>query len=164
MTADGSDILKDLQVSLRQTSKSPPAVAIKVTNKSPKPVTILTWESPLDELALQLGLLTLTPASSSTSLDLPSIKVSRKLPPGDESLASLAPGESVENHVVFKELLVPVEKMKGTKTKVALKGQWKKVWLKERSQLTQAEIEQFGTEGGAVVGDYEAEAIEVEVE
>lgn len=168
MMSHDSDILSDLRVSLQQTSKSPPAICIKVTNNSSRPVTVLTWESPLDQLALQLGLLTITPesanASASAPLDIPTIKVSRKLPPGNESLVSLAPGESRENHVVFQELLVPLAEIRGKKARVSLKGRWTRVWPKARSELTQEQIEGLGAEGGAVSGECKAEGIEIEVE
>lgn len=164
MVSHDSDILAQLHVSLQQTAKSPPAVSVKVTNNAAGPVTILTWESPLDPLALQLGLLTLTPAGAGSPLDIPTIKVSRKLPPGDESLVSLAAGESRANHVTFPELLVPLAEIRGKKTRVGLKGRWTRVWPKARSELTQAQIEELGAEDGAVSGEFEAEGIEIEVE
>lgn len=165
MVNHDSDILSDLHVSLRQSSsKSPPAVTVKVTNNSPKPVTILTWESPLDPLALQLGLVSITPAGAPGPLDIPTLKVSRKLPPGEDSLVSLAPGESRESEVVFKELLVPLEKVQGTKSSVKVKGRWGRVWLAPRDQLTQQAIAELGAEGGAVSGEFESEAVEIDVE
>lgn len=170
MVNHDSDILSDLHVSLRQSSSSssssspsPPAITVKVTNNSPKAVTILTWESPLDPLALQLGLLHITPAGSSAPLEIPTIKVSRKLPPGEESLVSLAPGESAENEIVLKELLVPLEKLQGKKSSVQVKGRWDRVWLAPRNQLSQKAIEELGAEGGAVSGVYATEAIEIDV-
>lgn len=169
MAHHDSDILSDLAVSLRQASSSsaPPAITVKVTNNSPKPVTILTWESPLDPLALQLGLLSITPAGASTPLDIPTIKVSRKLPPGEDSLVSLAPGESHENEIVLKELLVPLAQLRGKKSSVTIQGRWGRVWLAPRDQLTQQAIEALGaTEGGAaaVSGAFETGPVEIDVQ
>lgn len=164
MVNHDSDILSDLNISLRQTSKSsPPVITIKVTNNSTKPVTILRWQSPLDPLALQLGLLSITPAGTSEPLDIPTIKVSRKLPPGEESLVSLAPGESRENEIVLKEMLVPLNRIKGKKSSVKIKGRWDHVWLAPRDQLTKQATEELGTDGVAVSGEFQTEAIEIEV-
>lgn len=165
MVNHDSDILSDLNISLRQSStSSPPAITVKVTNNSTKPVTILRWQSPLDPLALQLGLLSITPAGAPEPLDIPTIKVSRKLPPGEESLVSLAPGESRENEVVLKEMLVPLDKIKGKKSSVKVKGRWDHVWLAPRDQLTKQAVEELGTDGVAVSGEFETEATEIEVE
>lgn len=164
MTSHDSNILSDLHVSLKQVAKSPLAVTITVTNNSPRSVTILTWDSPLDGLALHLGLLTLTPAGKSAPLGIPTINVSRQLPPTDASLVGLAPGESRENDVVFPELLVPLQKIKGQRIGVKLKGRWTRVWKRARAELTQEMIEDFGADGNAVSGEFETDSIEIEVE
>lgn len=162
------EILSGLEVVLRQSSSpssSPPAVTVKVTNNSPKPVTILRWQTPLDPLALQLGLLSITPAGASEPLEIPTIKVSRKMPPGEEALLSLAPGESRENEIVLKEILVPLDEIKGKKSAVKAKGRWDHVWLAPRDQLTQQAIEELDAGGHELVfGVFETEAIEIEVD
>lgn len=163
-TANNEDILSHLQVSIKQTSKSPPVVGIKVTNNGPDTMTILTWESPLDELVLPLGLLTLTPRGGTKPLEIPTIKVSRELPPGDESLVSLAPGESQENQVTLREPLVPLEYLKGEGASVGLKGRWVKVWPMARGELTREMIERSGMEGEGASGQFQVEAIDIEVE
>lgn len=162
MVSHDSDILSDLHVSLRQTAKSPPAIAIKVTNNSTKTLTILTWESPLDELALQLGLLALR--TEAGPLDVPTVKVSRKLPPGEDSLVTLAPGESRENEVVLRAPVVPPELMRGRRTRVGLRGRWSRVWLRPRGELTAAQIADLGVDGTAVSGEVEVEGIDIETE
>ncbi|KAL1848899.1 hypothetical protein Daus18300_013458 [Diaporthe australafricana] len=164
MASQDSDILSQLQISLSQASKSPLAVSMKVTNNSPKPVTILTWESPLDELALALGLLSITPSDASEPLEIPTIMVSRKMPPDDKSLMSLAPGESRENQVEIREVHVPREKLKGKKSAVQIKGRWMAVWPKPRGEVSDEAIEKMSHGGGAVAGTYTSDSIEIEVD
>lgn len=164
MASQDNELLSQLHVSLSQASKSPPAISLKVTNNSPSPVTILSWESPLDELALSLGLLSITPSGASEPVEITRIMVSRKMPPGDNSLVSLGPGESRENQVVLKELLVPVEKLKGKKSTVQVKGRWMGVWPKARDELTSEAIEKGAYGGGAVAGTYASDSIEIEVD
>lgn len=165
MASQDSDILSQLHISLSQaSSKSPLAVSIRVTNNSPKPVTILTWESPLDELALPLGLLSITPSDASGPLEIPIIMVSRKLPPDEKSLVSLAPGESRENQVEIREVLVPPEKLKGRKSTVQIKGRWMAVWPKPRGEVSDEAIEKMTHGGGAVAGTYTSDGVEIEVD
>lgn len=164
MASQENEILSQLHVSLSQASKSPPTVSIKVTNKSPSPVTILSWESPLDEIALSLGLFSITPSGASEPLEIDRVMVSRKTPPSDDSLISLGPGESRENQVVLKEVLVPIEKLKGKKSTVEVKGRWMGVWPKSRGELNDEAIEKGAHGGGAVAGTFASDSIEIEVD
>lgn len=164
-SSQDNEILSQLHVSLSQaSSKSPPAVSIKVTNNSPSPVTILSWESPLDQLALPLGLVSITPAGASQPLEIDRVMVSRKFPPSDDSLVSLAPGESRENEVVLREQLVPAEKLKGKKSTVEVRGRWMGVWPKLRADLSSEAIEKGAHGGGAVAGTFASDSIEIEVD
>ncbi|KAK2611860.1 hypothetical protein N8I77_005181 [Diaporthe amygdali] len=164
MASQDNDILSQLHISLSQASKSPPAISIKVTNNSSKPVTILTWDSPLDQLALSLGTVYITPSDASKPLEISRIMVQRKTPPSDESLVSLAPGESRENQVELRELLVPAKKLKGKKSTVQVKGRWMGVWPKSRDELNEEAIEKGAHGGGAVAGTYASESVEIEVD
>ncbi|KAH8747166.1 hypothetical protein F5883DRAFT_584408 [Diaporthe sp. PMI_573] len=164
MASQDDQILSQLHVSLSQASKSPPTVSIKVTNNSPSPVTILSWESPLDQLALSLGLFRITPSGASEPLEIDRIMVSRKMPPSGDSLVSLAPGESRENQVVLKEILVPAEKLKGKKSTVEVSGRWMGVWPKPRDELSSEAIEKGAHGGGAVAGTFSSDSIDIEVD
>lgn len=163
-SSQDDEILSQLHVSLSQASKSPPAVSIKVTNNSPSPVTILSWESPLDQLALPLGLVSITPSGASQPLEIDRVMVSRKFPPSDDSLVTLGPGESRENEVVLKEQLVPAEKLKGGKATVEVRGRWMGVWPQPRADLSSEAIEKGAHGGGAVAGTFASDAIEIEVD
>ncbi|KND89748.1 hypothetical protein TOPH_05682 [Tolypocladium ophioglossoides CBS 100239] len=59
-----SNPIANLAVTLQQTSTSPPTVRVSVANNNDHEVTILSYLSPLDQLALPLGLLSITPAGS----------------------------------------------------------------------------------------------------
>lgn len=162
------DVLSDLHVSLRQTSRSPPAVAVTVTNGGAGPLTVLAWDSPLDPLALQLGLVRITPEGAPAPLDLPAVRAGRRLPPGEGSLVSLAPGEGRENHVVLAGPAVPpgaVGGGRGGRARVEVGGRWSRVWPGPREELTEAQIADLGgADGSAVSGEVEAVGIEIETE
>ncbi|GME39315.1 hypothetical protein GTA08_BOTSDO08011 [Neofusicoccum parvum] len=149
-----------LALSVRQTATSPPTLALALTNTHPSsPLTLLVWDSPLDPLALQLGLVEITPAGAGAApLPLPSIKVSRLLPPGEDALVTLAPGEVRERELVLREPVVPWKEVRGGKARVVVRGRWRAVW--EGEGVGREAVE--GMEG-AMTGEWEGE-VEVVVE
>lgn len=163
MTTNSEPSLSHLQVSLSRTShSSPPALSLVVTNTHPStPLTLLTWNTPLDPLVLQLGLVEVTPAGSDAPLPLATIKVSRKLPPGADALVTLGPGESKAQEVVLKEPIVPWKQVEGGKARVVCKGAWKAVWV--GSEVSAGALERMEADEGSLSGEWETEGVEVEV-
>ncbi|KAL1649151.1 hypothetical protein SLS58_001725 [Diplodia intermedia] len=171
--ASPTDLLSHLHVSVAQSSTTPPTLTLTLKNTHPStPLTLLNWESPLDPLALQLGLITIYPADNDSKddnepLPLATIQVSRKLPPGRDQLVSLAPGESRARDVVLREPVVPlgkVREMDGKKrVKVVCGGRWKAVWGAAGDGVGDAALERMGADEGAVGGVWEAEAVVVEL-
>ncbi|KAG6365609.1 hypothetical protein INS49_007220 [Diaporthe citri] len=102
-------VAKNLEVSLsRAPATSTPSLWVSVKNTHPStPVTLLKWDSPLDPLALQLGLVSVTPAGAPAPIDMPTIKVSRGMAPGPGSLVTLRPGESASSVVELRDMFVP---------------------------------------------------------
>ncbi|KAI8241891.1 hypothetical protein K4K53_003867 [Colletotrichum sp. SAR 10_77] len=96
MVDSESSSFPDLHLSLSQTVASKaPSVSVSVKNtSSDTPVTILKWNSPLDEAALGLGLVSITPAGASETIHIDAVRLTRKMPPNAESLVTLLPGES----------------------------------------------------------------------
>ncbi|OJD30460.1 uncharacterized protein BKCO1_6000050 [Diplodia corticola] len=169
MAAITTGDLSHLHVSVAQSSTSPPTLTLTLKNTHPSTtLTLLNWESPLDPLALQLGLISVYGGGSDEPLPLATIQVSRKLPPGRDQLVSLGPGESKSQDVVLREPVVPLKKVKeagGKTVKVACKGRWKAVWAPAEGAAGVAEkaLEKMEADEGAVSGEWEAEAVEVEV-
>ncbi|MCJ1328574.1 hypothetical protein MMC10_005251 [Thelotrema lepadinum] len=153
-----------LAVSLDKPSSSISGVLMKVTNIGTTPVTILTWESPLDPLALQLGLLSLTPTEAKEPLELVTMKVSRQLPPDEESLVTLDPGASKESEVLFREQVVPLDQVRGKTVAVECKGRWVCVWPAKRSDLSAETIGKLGAGDEASFSyDFQSSSIEMNV-
>ena len=142
--ANTKHVHPQLAVSLHKPTSSISGVVVRVTNTGNTPVTILTWESPLDRLALQLGLLSLTPAGAKEPLALVTMKASRHLPPDEDSLVTLDPGASEENEVLFREQVVPSDQVKGKTVTVECKGRWMSVWSAKRSDLSAETIGNLG--------------------
>ncbi|TLD18418.1 hypothetical protein PspLS_10221 [Pyricularia sp. CBS 133598] len=138
-----SDPVPKLDLSLRQIGADPPTLAVKVVNNNEGPVTILTWDSPLDHAALPLGLIEITPQGASAPLELQTVQFRRVTPPGPESLVEIAAGESVESEVLLKQPTVSEDDIfagKDTAT-VVMKGTWMAVWGSARKDISDDEID-----------------------
>ncbi|OTA57890.1 hypothetical protein K449DRAFT_385951 [Hypoxylon sp. EC38] len=164
MADSGGDIISKLKVSVRQVSASPPKLGIAVTNTHSGAVTILSWNSPLDPLALQLGLVSFVPAGSddSTPIHIPSIQIRRKTPPGPESLITLGAGQTKEQELELKAPIVPLEKLRGRAT-VVCEGEWVSVWPSEADAITKESLEKVGASEDAFRGRFKSEAVEIEI-
>lgn len=123
-------VANNLEVSLSQApSTGNPSLSVTVKNTHPStPLTLLTWDSPLDPLALQLGLVSVTPAGAPGPIDMPAIKVSRAMPPGADSLVTLRPGGSASSVVELRDAFVPKDTWAQGEAKVSMKGSWAAVW------------------------------------
>ncbi|GME23960.1 hypothetical protein GTA08_BOTSDO13883 [Neofusicoccum parvum] len=152
--------LTHLRVSLRQTSTSPPTLTARVTNTHPStPLTLLTWDTPLDPLALRLGLATVTfgAAGDDEVLAIPVVQVRRKLPPAADAVVVVEPaGGWAEQEFVLEEPVLDVGRIRGGggRARVGLGGRWAKVW----------EGREMGMgEGEALSGEWEVGPVEVVV-
>ncbi|RDA83483.1 hypothetical protein CP532_7054 [Ophiocordyceps camponoti-leonardi (nom. inval.)] len=153
--------LANLIVTLRQSSLSPPTVRVTVTNKNPHPVTIVSYQSPLDNLALALGSLTITPTGSSQPVELPIIRAKRVWPPPEDSLIVVKAGSSAGQDIALEEPHVPVEKLGGS-ADVVLRGRWMAVWPRARAEISKADIE--NASGTALSGgEYVSNTLKVKI-
>lgn len=163
-----SSLADNIEVRLSQASTAAtPSLSVSVKNTHPStPLTLLKWDSPLDPLALQLGLVSVTAAGTSTPIDMPTIKVSRAMPPGADSLVTLQPGESSSSIVELRDTFVPKDTWAQGKAKASMKGRWAAVWpgLDKDELLGDPEkLSALGGGGdGVLTGEWESPTIEVE--
>ena len=160
--ANAVDPSTHLRLTLAQTSKSPPTLSLTVTNTHPSAaLTFVTWNTPLDDALLPLGLLAITDPATGERLNKDSIKINRMTPPEADAFVSLKPGQSSEEHVV--ELrngpLVPLDKVKGGKVQVKVQGQWGDVWVDEEVGPQRWDEKS----GKGVKGAFDSGVVEVEV-
>ncbi|POS79258.1 hypothetical protein DHEL01_v202348 [Diaporthe helianthi] len=159
--------LANLEISLSQASPAEtPGLSISVTNTHPSTtLTLLKWDSPLDPLALQLGLISVTPAGESAPIDMPTIKISRAMPPGADSLVTLQPGQSANSVVELPDMFVPKDTWAQGKAKISMKGSWAAVWPGVGKDDLLADLERLSALGGGegvLTGEWESPAVEFE--
>lgn len=158
----------NLEVRLSQASAAAtPSLSVSVKNTHPStPLTLLKWDSPLDPLALQLGLVSVTAAEAAAPLDMPTIKISRAMPPGADSLVTLRPGESASSVVELRDTFVPKDTWAKGKAKVNMKGRWAAVWPGLVKDELLGDLEKLSALGGGgdgvLNGEWESPTIEVE--
>lgn len=147
-----------LTISQPLPSLSPPTLLLTLTNTSPSvPVTLLTWSSPLDPLALQLGLIYISSLSNpSNKLDFPELMIKRAMPPPEDALVTLGPGEERSQELMMREPVVNLAMMKelAEEGKVGVRVICGKkddeesgvvVWVgKKREEISDEEIELLG--------------------
>ena len=145
-----------LSLQLSQTATSPPTIRVTVTNNNAGPVTILSYNSPLDDLALRVGLVTITPEGATQPLDLPLIKANRLWPPPKSALVGFAAGESHRSDIVLAGHGVPEGKL-GKRASVKMAGTWHGVWAKDKDDVD-------GGGGDGYTGDFESNVLEIVAE
>ncbi|KAI0393225.1 hypothetical protein F5Y17DRAFT_433335 [Xylariaceae sp. FL0594] len=139
MSPAASDpIVSALKVSVSQASQDPPKLTIGVTNTNPEqPVTVFIWDSPLDSIAVQLGLVSFTPEGQTEPVDIPTIQVRRLMPPKEDAFVTIEPGATEEREVLLREPVVPLDKLKGKgEVTVVVKGEWRGVWAGKKGDIS----------------------------
>ncbi|KAI8634477.1 hypothetical protein F5Y19DRAFT_212722 [Xylariaceae sp. FL1651] len=154
-------VISALKVSVRQTSPSSPQLTVGVTNTHSSPTTVFTWNSPLDPLAVQLGLLFLTPEGSESPIDIPTIQVRRLMPPPDDAYVTIEPGQTEERELVLKKPVIPLDTLQG-RVKVVCKGEWRSVWPSKKEDMS-AESLKHAWSDDALKGSFESEPVEIEL-
>jgi hypothetical protein len=157
----GPSPIRDLKLSVEQVAgESPTTIKATVTNTGSGPITILTYDSPLDQAALQIGLLSITPTGANSPLDIAIVQIRRVWPPTQEQLMTLKPGESAENYVPFREFVVPSEDL-GDKASVVLRGEWSAVWAKSKEEVSKESLDDPRGSPDAFQGSFESDAIDI---
>ncbi|KAF9692858.1 hypothetical protein EKO04_009261 [Ascochyta lentis] len=151
-----------LSLSLSQVSKNPPTLRVTLKNDHPDtPYSLLKWGTPLDAAALNTGVFKISDADSGAEIEQVIIQIRRKMPPGQDQLASVKPGAEESVEVVFDRPWMP--ETKPAKYKVKAEGTLKGVWDKVKSEVTDDDTNEY-TESPLAGRTYETNEIELIVE
>lgn len=158
-----SNPIPGIEVTIKQSCTSPPTVQAKVTNNNKHTVTFVSYSSPVDDVALPLGLLSITPAGASDPLELTIIKFSRMWPPPMDCLIELEPGASKTKDIVIKAPTVPMDKL-GKQASVFMEGRWTGVWSRKKDQITKNDVEGMSRTPDVHLGSYKTDKIDIRVD
>jgi len=131
---------QDLKILLSAGSSSS-VLKVTVENKSQsKTFSILTWNIPLDEQALNIGALTIEEAEDGKAVPGPQMKINRKLPPLRDALLEVSPQSTASREVNLSFPWIPKD---GKVYRIQVQGTWKAVWAKPASQVTDEELSEM---------------------
>lgn len=134
----------DLKIQLSSGS-SPSVLKVTVENKSQKQTfSLLTWNTPLDEQALNIGALTLEDAETGEAVLGPQMKVNRKLPPPRDAVVEVSPQSTASREINLSFPWIPKD---GKVYRIQVQGAWKAVWAKPASQVTDEELSEMTGDG-----------------
>ncbi|KAL9106349.1 MAG: hypothetical protein Q9227_008618 [Pyrenula ochraceoflavens] len=102
----------------------PLELRVTVRNAATHGITLLKWNSPLDERAGKLGIFSARDIVDGTLLEGDVIMANRKLPPTREDLVCIEPGSEIEGQIK----LLPLSFQKGRKYQVQGKWRWMSAW------------------------------------
>ncbi|EME81257.1 uncharacterized protein MYCFIDRAFT_8780, partial [Pseudocercospora fijiensis CIRAD86] len=117
---------------------NPPTVHVAIQNKNTAtPLTLLTWDTPIDPSALNTGVLSLSDTSTGEAIPGPELKLNRLRPPPRDALVTIAPGDMVEKEV---ELVAPWIPRDGRSITVRAQGSWRAIWPKGKEDVSDEEL------------------------
>ncbi|CAG7929002.1 unnamed protein product [Penicillium olsonii] len=135
-------------------------ITVSVHNTAEIPVTILRWNSPLDPQAGVLGVFEVSDTTKQRTLPIPTIMVSRKLPPTEEDLVEIKADEKLDFVVNL-----PVQGLEeGHQYSVRAQGTWHAVWPTELANVTPQLQDQGDEKGDVERGDFTSNVLSLSVE
>lgn len=148
---------EDLKIQLSSGS-SPSVLKVTVKNESKsKTFSLFTWNTPLDEQALNIGALTLEDAEKGEAVPGPQMKINRKLPPPRDVIVEVSPQSTASREVNLSFPWIPKD---GKVYRIQVQGPWKAVWAKPASQVTDDELSEM-TGDSHLSGNISSESVEL---
>ncbi|PFH62044.1 hypothetical protein XA68_15367 [Ophiocordyceps unilateralis] len=150
---EASRILDNLIVKIGPAASAPAVVRVFVHNNNTDAVTFMKDYSPLDPLALRLGMFNITPAYSPHPIKLPVVEVRREWPPDLRSLVTIQPGSTVTSDLNLHDLEMDFSRFENSASAV-LFGDWLAVWKVSRVVKDLFRLENWGSIGGKFVSNH----------
>lgn len=145
------------QVSNLQASSSLPVpIIISIHNHAQAPVTLLTWNSPLDFQAGVLGVFEVCDTGNGQAIPIDTIKVSRKLPATSADLVEIPAGQAIDRTVK----LPPFECEAGHEYSIQAQGIWHAVWEMPLTDVTESHLADLT---GSTRGEFKSNVAHVKI-
>ncbi|KIW03544.1 uncharacterized protein PV09_05305 [Verruconis gallopava] len=138
----------------------PPTIMVVATNlHESTTVTLLTWDTPFDDKALQLGLFEIKDLQSGHVLPSLGLKLNRKLPPPKEAFLEIEPRRAIAKELVLDGPGVQLEQ--GRLYEVRAKGTWKAVWQANVADIGYSNLQKMGGGTGVLSFDFVSNVITI---
>lgn len=134
---------------LQASSSLPVPITISIHNHAEAPVTLLTWNSPLDFQAGVLGVFEVCDTGNGQAIPIDTIKVSRKLPATPADLVEIPAGQAIDRTVK----LPAFECEEGHEYSIRAQGIWHAVWEMPLTDVTEYHLADLT---GATRGEFQS--------
>lgn len=124
-------------------------ITISIRNPAEAPVTLLTWNSPLDSHAGVLGVFEIRDLGNGKTIEIDTIKVSRKLPATPDDLVEIPAGQTVERIVKLPSF----QSEEGHEYSIRAQGVWHAIWDMPLTDVTASQLTNLT---GAVRGEFQS--------
>lgn len=155
--------IANLDVSIAQTSSAPLTISVTVVNHNDKPMTFVGYGCPLDDAALALGLLKITPEGADDSLEQTTLALNRLWPPSRDILITIPAGQSVKNDLVLREALFPISSLSGHPT-AKLIGNWGPGWALNAKDISDNALENPLNSSGSFDGPFGSNVLKLDLD
>ncbi|KAH0016585.1 hypothetical protein KCU78_g7808, partial [Aureobasidium melanogenum] len=150
---------RELKVRLSSGS-SPSVLKVTVENESQTHTySLFTWDTPLDEQALNIGTLILKDAKTGEAIPGPQMKINRKLPPPRDVVVEVSPQSTVSREINLSFPWLPKD---GKVYRVQVQGSWKAVWAKPASHVTDEELSKMTGDSHLLEETIHSESVELQ--
>ncbi|KAJ5223228.1 hypothetical protein N7468_007770 [Penicillium chermesinum] len=153
--ASSLQVILAFQPSNFQDALSPPgSITTFIRNDAATPVTILTWNTPLDSKAGVLGVFEIRNSEDSQIIPIDKVKLSRKLPATRQDLVEIEAGQTINQTVKL-----PVFNFEaGHEYDIQAQGVWHALWEKPLTEVTESHLLDFSE---ATRGEYWSNIVRV---
>jgi len=151
---------QDLKIRISSDSSSS-VLKVTLENKSPtQTYSVLTWDTPLDPQAMNLGALTLEDVESGDAIPGPGMKINRQMPPPRDAVVEVRPQSSTTRDVNLGLPWIPSD---GKVYRIQTQGSWKAVWAKPAAQISDEDLEKMAGDSH-LSKDIHSESAEIKLE
>jgi hypothetical protein len=154
--------ISSLQLSISEKSPPtlPPTLLVTVTNlHQSTSLSLLTWDTPFDEKALDLGIFEFIDVDAQRTLRTPELTINRGLPPPPEAFLEIGPREALTKEIILDS---PVTKLEdGKEYDVQAKGRWKAVWHAGVSDIGDENLKKMGGGTGVKTWDFTSSMLRI---
>lgn len=156
----------DISLDITAISSDPPTIRATITNYHPETtISLLTWDTPLDDLAPSLGLFTFkeTSVASTPSFGFQRVEPERPAEPPDDAFYELLPF-----HAVTKDIVLPDPRSVASANRqssfspgvidyeIEVKGNWRAFWHANVTKLGSERLKKMGGGFGYYTGGFSA--------
>lgn len=147
-----------VHLSMAEKKTSPPTIVATVTNlHRTTNVTLLLWDTAVDDKALPLGVFQIRDLEHDFLIPPAGLDLDRIFPPPEEAFVEIGPRHAVAREIVLEGPGAQLEP--GKQYEVTAKGRWRAVWQANVLDVGYGNLQKMGGGTGVMHVDFESNAL-----